>query len=73
MSERKIGEVKFFDSSRGYGFIKMVDGGKDMFVHVSQVEKAGLMTLESGVKIYFDVETDKKTNKPVAKNLSYSK
>ena len=54
------GTVKFFNAERGYGFIKPDDGGRDVFVHVTAVERAGLKSLSEGQRISFDVEPDKK-------------
>jgi CspA family cold shock protein len=50
-----IGTVKWFNPSKGYGFIQPEDGDKDVFVHISAVEQAGLSTLNEGQKIEFDV------------------
>jgi CspA family cold shock protein len=63
------GTVKFFNSERGYGFIKPDDGGRDVFVHITAVERAGLKTLNEGQRITFDVEPDKKGKGPKAVNL----
>jgi cold shock protein len=54
------GTVKFFNEVRGYGFIKPDDGGSDVFVHISAVERAGLKDLTAGQRITFDVEPDAK-------------
>ncbi|SDR40176.1 cold-shock protein [Pseudovibrio sp. Tun.PSC04-5.I4] len=51
-----IGTVKFFNSTKGFGFISPEDGGKDAFVHISAVERAGLSGLEEGQKISYDLE-----------------
>ena len=50
------GTVKWFNAQKGYGFIGPDDGGKDVFVHVSAVERAGLSTLREGQKVNFEVE-----------------
>lgn len=50
------GVVKFFNTERGYGFIKPDDGGRDVFVHITAVEQAGLKSLTEGQRITFDVE-----------------
>jgi cold shock protein len=50
------GTVKFFNGERGYGFIKPDDGGRDVFVHITAVEQAGLKALNEGQRIVFDVE-----------------
>ena len=51
------GTVKWFNAQKGYGFIQPSDGGKDVFVHISAVEQAGLSTLNEGQKITFDIIT----------------
>ena len=51
------GVVKFFNSTKGYGFIQPTSGGKDAFVHISAVERAGLTTLNEGQKVSFDLES----------------
>jgi CspA family cold shock protein len=51
-----IGTVKFFNSSRGFGFIRPEDGSKDVFVHISAVQAAGLGTLSENQKVSFDVQ-----------------
>jgi cold shock protein len=63
------GTVKFFNGERGYGFIKPDDGGRDVFVHITAVERAGLKSLAEGQRISFDVEPDKKGKGPKAVNL----
>ena len=63
------GTVKFFNAERGYGFIKPDDGGRDVFVHVTAVERAGLKSLTEGQRISFDVEPDKKGKGPKAVTL----
>jgi CspA family cold shock protein len=65
------GTVKFFNGERGYGFIKPDDGGSDV-VHITAVERAGLMDLTEGQRITFDVEPDKKGKGPKAVNLVIS-
>jgi CspA family cold shock protein len=65
----QTGVVKFFNGERGYGFIKPDDGGRDVFVHITAVEQAGLKALNEGQKINFDVEPDKKGKGPKAVNL----
>jgi len=68
MSQQGI--VKFFNADKGYGFIKPDDGGRDIFVHVTAVEQAGLRGLDEGQRITFDVEPDKKGKGPKAVNLN---
>ena len=66
------GTVKFFNEVRGYGFIKPDDGGSDVFVHITAVERAGLNDLTEGQRITFDVEPDKKGKGPKAVKLVIS-
>jgi cold shock protein len=66
------GTVKFFNGERGYGFIKPDDGGRDVFVHITAVERAGLKDLTEGQRITFEVEPDKKGKGPKAVNLVVS-
>jgi CspA family cold shock protein len=66
------GVVKFFNSEKGYGFIKPDDGGRDIFVHVTAVSRAGLEALDQGQKVTFDIEPDKKGKGPKAVNLVVS-
>jgi CspA family cold shock protein len=63
------GTVKWFNSQKGYGFIQPDDGGKDVFVHISVVERAGMQGLNEGQKVSFDVVTDRRTGKLSADNL----
>jgi CspA family cold shock protein len=63
------GTVKFFNTTKGYGFIQQDAGGPDVFVHISAVERAGMRSLAEGQKITFDVEADRKTGKSAATNL----
>jgi CspA family cold shock protein len=61
--------VKFFNGERGYGFIQPNDGCRDVFVHITAVERAGLKSLIEGQRISYDVEPDKKGKGPKAVNL----
>jgi len=63
------GTVKWFNGQKGYGFIQPDDGSKDVFVHISAVERAGMSTLNEGQKISFDVVADRRTGKSSAENL----
>jgi cold shock protein len=63
------GTVKFYNSAKGYGFIQPDDGGKDVFVHVTALERAGLRTLVEGQKVSFDIEADRRTGKTNATNI----
>ena len=62
-----IGTVKFFNSAKGFGFIQPEGGAKDVFVHVSAVEQAGMGTLAEGQRVSFDVVTER--GKLAASNL----
>ena len=63
------GTVKWFNETKGYGFIQPDNGGKDVFVHISAVERYGMSGLAEGMKITYDVESDRKTGKESATNL----
>ena len=63
------GTVKWFNSTKGYGFIAPDDGGADVFVHVSAVERSTLGSLNDGQKVGFELERDKKSGKMAATNL----
>jgi CspA family cold shock protein len=62
------GTVKWFDETKGYGFIRPSDGGKDVFVHITAVRTAGLQTLTEGQKVNFDLVSER--GKTAAGNLS---
>lgn len=59
------GTVKFFNATRGFGFISPDDGSKDVFVHISAVEQAGMSSLNEGQKLNFDVQPDARGPKAV--------
>jgi len=63
------GTVKFFNSTKGFGFIQPDNGGTDVFVHISAVERAGMRTIVEGQKLSFDVVKDARTGKTAAENL----
>ena len=63
------GVVKWFNGQKGYGFIQPDDGGNDVFVHISAVERAGLHGLNEGQRISFEVRADPKRGKTSAENL----
>ena len=63
------GTVKWFNATKGYGFIQPQDGGKDVFVHASAVERSELNSLSEGQTIAYEVERDKRSGKESAVNL----
>jgi cold shock protein len=63
------GTVKWFNGQKGFGFIQPDDGGKDVFVHISAVERAGMQNLNEGQKISYEVVADRRTGKSSADNL----
>jgi cold shock protein len=63
------GTVKWFNETKGYGFIQPDQGGKDVFVHISAVERSGMNGLAEGMKVTYDVEADRKSGKEAATNL----
>lgn len=63
------GTVKWFNPTKGYGFIQPDDGGKDVFVHISAVEAAGLRGLDENQKVSYDLERDKRSGKESAGQL----
>lgn len=66
------GVVKFFNAQKGFGFIQPADGSKDVFVHISAVERSGMSTLNEGQKVSFDVVADKRSGKSAAENLQHA-
>lgn len=63
------GTVKWFNADKGYGFIQSADGGPDVFVHVSAVERAGMRSLVEGQKISYELTTDRRSGKQSADQL----
>jgi cold shock protein len=63
------GIVKWFNIQKGFGFIQPDGGGKDVFVHISAVERAGMNSLNEGQKVSFDLLADRRTGKSSADNL----
>jgi CspA family cold shock protein len=66
---RQNGTVKFFNASKGYGFITPDGGGSDVFVHVTAVEQSGIPSLNDGMRISFETEPDKRGKGPKAVEL----
>ena len=64
-----IGTVKWFNDTKGFGFIQPEDGGKDVFVHISAVERAGMQGLTEGQKVSYEMETDRRSGKQSAGSL----
>lgn len=62
-----VGKVKFFNTTKGFGFIQPDDGSKDVFVHISAVERSGLSSLQEGQKVSFEITTER--GKTAATNL----
>jgi CspA family cold shock protein len=63
------GTVKFFNTTKGFGFIQPDDGAADVFVHISAVERAGMGTIVEGQKLSFDIVRDNRSGKSAAENL----
>ena len=64
-----VGTVKWFNGTKGFGFIQPDDGGADVFVHISAVERAGMSGLNEGQKVSFELERDKRSGKMSAGQL----
>jgi cold shock protein len=64
------GTVKWFNSTKGFGFIQPDAGGTDVFVHISAVERAGMTSLAEGEKVSFEIEQDRRTGKSSAGKLA---
>ncbi len=63
------GTVKFFNTTKGFGFIQPEDGATDVFVHISALERSGLSSLDDGQKVSFEVVQDKRSGKSAADNV----
>lgn len=64
------GTVKWFNITKGFGFIEPADGGNDVFVHISAVERSGMSSLAEGQKVNYELEQDRRSGKFAAANLS---
>jgi cold shock protein len=64
------GTVKFFSNQRGYGFISPDNGGNDVFVHVSALQRAGMSALAEGQKVSYDIEQDTRSGKTAVRNIA---
>jgi cold shock protein len=65
----QTGIVKFFNTTKGFGFIQPEDGSKDVFVHVSALERAGMHSLNEGQKVSFDTEQDSRSGKVAVRSI----
>jgi CspA family cold shock protein len=63
------GTVKFYNTQKGFGFIQPDGGGKDVFVHATALERAGLSTLSEGQKVEFDTEEDRRSGKTAVRSI----
>ena len=64
-----VGTVKWFNATKGFGFIQPEDGGQDVFVHISAVERSGLGALNEGQRVSYELEKNRRTGKDAAVNL----
>jgi cold shock protein len=64
------GTVKFYNGQKGFGFIQPDDGGKDVFVHATALERAGIRSMTEGQKVSFDTEEDRRTGKIAVGNIA---
>ena len=69
MQDQETGTVKWFNDQKGFGFISPDNGGNDVFVHISAVQKANMQTLQEGQKISYDLQRDPKKGKDSAANI----
>jgi cold shock protein len=69
ISKMSVGTVKWFNATKGFGFIQPEDGASDVFVHISALERSGIGNLQEGQRVSFDVERSPKSGKLAAANL----
>lgn len=67
--DMNTGTVKFYNGQKGFGFIQPDDGGKDVFVHATALERAGIRSLNEGQKVSFDTQEDRRTGKIAVNNI----
>ncbi|MGC1712309.1 MAG: cold-shock protein [Methyloceanibacter sp.] len=65
-----LGTVKFYNDQKGFGFIQPEDGGKDVFVHATALERAGMRSLVEGQKVSFDTAQDSRSGKTAVNNIT---
>lgn len=65
----RLGTVKFYNSERGFGFIQPADGGKDVFIHATALERAGTHILSKGQKVTFDIQEERRSGKISVSNI----
>ena len=70
MSDMKTGTVKFFNTTKGFGFIAPEDGGTDVFVHVTALQRSGVDSLNEGDKVQFDTAVNQRSGKTAVENIS---
>jgi CspA family cold shock protein len=68
--EMKAGTVKFFNTTKGFGFVQPEDGGGDVFVHITALQRSGLQGLNEGDKVMFDTAVNERTGKTAVENIS---
>jgi len=68
--EMKAGTVKFFNTTKGFGFVQPEDGGGDVFVHITALQRSGIQGLNEGDKVMFDTAVNQRTGKTAVENIS---
>ena len=67
--QHQAGSVKWFNTTKGYGFIEPETGGNDIFIHISALQRSNISTISEGQRVYFELETNKRTGKTAAANI----